>query len=67
MGKTWTAGKPKEEAKVTVMNLLIEVADEICDKYCKYPAICEAERKDPDEAEELLYDTYCANCPLNKL
>ena len=67
MGKTWTARKPKEEKKVTVMNLLIEVADEICDKYCKYPAICEAERKDPDEAEELLYDTYCANCPLNKL
>lgn len=49
------------------MNLLIEVADEICDKYCKYPAICEAERKDPDEAEDLLYGTYCANCPLNKL
>ena len=67
MGKTWTAGKAKEEKKVTVMNLLIEVADEICDKYCKYPAICEAERKEPDEAEELLYDTYCANCPLNKL
>lgn len=68
MGKKFEVSFPaKEEKKITVMNLLIEVADEICDKYCKYPAICEAERKDPDEAEDLLYGTYCANCPLNKL
>lgn len=68
MGKKFEVSFPaKEEKKVTVMNLLIEVADEICDKYCKYPAICEAERKDPDEAEDLLYGTYCANCPMNKL
>lgn len=68
MGKKFEMSFPaKEEKKVTVMNLLIEVADEICDKYCKYPAICEAERKDPDEAEDLLYGTYCANCPMNKL
>jgi len=57
----------KEQKKVTVMNLLIEVADAICEDYCKYPAVCEAERKDPDEAEDLLYEKYCANCPLNKL
>ena len=68
MGKKFEMSFPaKEEKKITVMNLLIEVADEICDKYCKYPAICEAERKDPDEAEDLLYGTYCANCPMNKL
>lgn len=68
MGKKFEMSFPaKEEKKVTVMNLLIEVADEICENYCKYPAVCEAERKDPDEAEELLYDKYCANCPMNKL
>ena len=68
MGKKFEVSFPaKEEKKVTVMNLLIEVADEICDKYCKYPEICEVERKDPDEAEDLLYGTYCANCPMNKL
>lgn len=68
MGKKFEVSFPaKEEKKITVMNLLIDVADEICDKYCKYPEICEAERKDPDEAEDLLYGTYCANCPMNKL
>ena len=68
MGKKFEMSFPaKGEKKITVMNLLIEVADEICDRYCKYPEICEAERKDPDEAEDLLYEKYCASCPLNKL
>ena len=68
MGKKFEMSCPaKEEKKVTVTNLLIEVADEICDKYCKYPAICEAEKKDPCDAEQLLYEKYCASCPLSKL
>ena len=39
MGKTFEMSFPaKENKKVTVMNLLIEVADAICEDYCKYPA-----------------------------
>lgn len=57
----------KEEKKVSVMNLLIEIADKICDDYCKYPEICQGQEKDPDRAEDLLYETYCAKCPLNKI
>ena len=56
-----------ESITKTVEKRIETLAEEICDKYCKYPAICQAERKDPDDAEQLLYDTYCAKCPLSKL
>lgn len=44
-----------------------EIIVDICDNYCKYPDVCMAERKDTDEAEGLLYEKYCANCPINRL
>ena len=46
----------------TISQLLEEVANEICDNYCKYPAECSSEK----EFEELL-DTHCLNCQLSKL
>lgn len=46
----------------TISQLLEEVANEICDNYCKYPA----EYNSKKEFEELL-DTHCLNCPLSKL
>lgn len=45
----------------TVLELLGEVATEMCDNYCKYP-----KEYDPDD-NEIMLDTICANCPLNKL
>ena len=51
----------------TIRDQLDEIIGEICDHYCKYPAICEAEQKDPCDAEQLLYEKYCASCPLSKL
>ena len=51
----------------TVTEILGEIEKEICDKYCKYPDICRSERKDPDEAEDLLYKEYCSGCPMNKI
>jgi hypothetical protein len=51
----------------TVSEILEEIEREICDKYCKYPDICAGERKDPDGAEELLYDRYCESCPFNRI
>ena len=66
MGKTWTAGKPKEK-NMTVTELLTWIEDEICEKYCKYPDVCMKEVKDPDEAEDRLYNTYCVKCPFNRL
>ena len=66
MGKTWTAGKPKEESK-TVTELLLWIETEICDHYCKYGDICLSECKDPDDAEQMLFEKYCESCPLSRL
>ena len=51
---------------VTVTGILREVVDAICDGYCKYPEICIKEYGE-DEAEDWLYDKYCAGCPMNRL
>lgn len=66
MGKTWTAGKPQEKEK-TVTELLIWIENEICDNYCKYQDVCMSECKDPEDAEQMLYEKYCASCPLSRL
>ena len=50
---------------ITVSGLLQEIETEMCDNYCKYPEICRKEQ--PERAEDLLFEKYCANCPLNKL
>jgi hypothetical protein len=48
----------------TVVQIMDEVAQEICDEYCKYPA-----EWDPDEHDgmELFESEICQNCPLMRL
>lgn len=46
-----------EAKKVTEM--LQEIADEMCDKYCKYPDIWDEEA----EGKELSESEICRNCP----
>ena len=67
MGKTWTAGKPNDKANMTVTELLTWIEERICEDYCKYQDVCMTECKDPDDAEQLLYEKYCAGCPLSRL
>lgn len=57
----------KPEKPVTVTELLTWIADTICNDYCKYQDISLSEKESPEEAEQLLYEKYCANCPLNRL
>lgn len=52
--------KPDKEESGTVGGLLEEIAQEICDGYCKYSDGW-SEEKEEEMAE------YCFNCPLNKL
>lgn len=62
-----------EEDK-TIRDQLDEIIGEICDHYCKYPAVSDmlasAEAADPADmparAQEIL-DGYCQKCPLNKI
>lgn len=57
------------EKKDTVHQIMISVIDEICENYCKYESqlLGTDPGADPDMLEEMLYDQYCRNCPLNRL
>lgn len=59
--------RPKKKESITA--ILIHAVDEICDNYCKYPdmMISKDPESDPDILEDMLYEQYCANCPLNRL
>ena len=50
-------------AEKTVTDIIREVKDEICDKYCKYPDTWDEFR----EGCELAESEICANCPLDRL
>ena len=67
MGKTWTAGKSKDPGEKTVTELLTWIETEICDNYCKYGDVCMSKCQDPEEAEQMLYEEYCAKCPFSRL
>ena len=58
-----------EEKKESVHQIMIKVVNEICDNYCKWPDILVGKNpgEDEDMLEEMLYEQYCANCPLNRL
>lgn len=51
----------------SVTEIIEDVKEDICDKYCKYPLEYLAEIKDPDLAHELMLETKCKNCPLQRL
>lgn len=44
----------------TIAYQIERIADEICDKICKWPEKYE-------EDEDRMYDEHCENCPLTKL
>ena len=68
MKKEWTGrlSSGEESREKTITEQMGAIIDEICNNYCKYPEACMSEREDLDAAEALLYETYCAKCPLMK-
>lgn len=54
----------EKEKKQTVTQIIGEVTEEMCDKYCRYPG-----EWNPDEHDgmELFESEICANCPLQRL
>ena len=52
-----------KDDQIKISQILEEVADEICRKYCKYPDSWDAE----EEGMELCDSDICRNCPLNRL
>ena len=53
----------------TVTQQLEYIATEICDSYCKFPALYECEYAELDEEarEEKRYQEKCSRCPLRWL
>ena len=47
----------------SISKQLEEIANEICNNYCKYPEQWDEEK----EGCELSESEYCTNCPLNRL
>lgn len=54
----------KEEKAKTVSQIIEEVKNEICDKYCRYQTIYDED--DEDELTEMM-EKICFNCPLDRL
>lgn len=68
-------------AGMTVREIIEEVGEEICDKYCRFAQEAsercrEAETKAKDKAElvdmldainDEMYEAHCKDCPLNRL
>ena len=55
-----------EKNGMNIPMMLNHITDEICENYCKYQAMMLSSNpgEDPDMLEEMLYEQYCANCPL---
>ena len=53
-------GVAKKEHK-TVTDILEEVKQEMCDRYCKYPTLVN------DREELFAEEGQCMKCPLNRL
>ncbi len=51
----------------TITEIVQEVVEEMCDKYCRMPAKYVMEINDVDEAQETMINEVCKDCPLNKL
>ena len=47
----------------TITNMFEKIAEEMCDKYCKYKDTWDADA----EGYELFESDICKNCPLNNL
>jgi len=50
----------RETPKLSVIQQLEKDLDDLCDNYCKYPAMYEGR-------EDELYDGPCTNCPIGRI
>ena len=45
-----------------------QIAEEVCDKVCRWRERALQENKDPDDAQEWLEKNYCnSGCPINRM
>ncbi len=51
-------------SKPNLPEVLQEVAETMCDKFCKWPEVYRVNYKDPDDATEAMYEERCKECPM---
>lgn len=54
------------EVEKSVSTIFEEIKCEMCDHYCKYPAIYDT-REDSDKEYDKMIKEVCGSCPLNRL
>lgn len=57
----------ENQKNVSVVNIIQEVIETVCDKYCKYPEQYKEKFVDEDLAFDKMSEERCENCILNKL
>lgn len=62
----------KNKKDMTITEQIEDVAEIMCNDYCKYPAIYHErwlsdEYKDSDESDQAMQNEQCNNCPLMRL
>lgn len=55
------------EARLSVTDILLNVTDQICEHYCKWPDYYQNTYKDIEDAEEKMLSEKCDSCPLNQI
>ena len=53
--------------KITLVEIIEDTVNDICNNYCKYPAIYNQRFDDEDVALDVMIQERCDGCPLNDL
>ena len=62
--------KKDENKPKSIVYMLHEISNEICDHYCKYPDMYVSkhpEAYEEDLLEDMMYMEICAKCPLMRI
>jgi len=57
----------KNRAEMTITEQFEAIKEQMCDNYCRFPALSKETIEDENEAFEWLMNEHCSNCPLNRL
>lgn len=51
----------------SIPEMLQEIAETMCDGYCKWPNEYLSRFKDPEDANEVMLEEKCGSCPMGRL
>lgn len=57
----------KDNEKKSISYQLTEIAEKMCDGYCKWPEYYLAQYKDPEDAVQMMTSERCIECPMDMI